>query len=64
MWANTLEKIIGWEKLLSMIWTIQNQLIHRFSGKISDWKSVPKLLSIVKIAANTDKQWSYIWYDI
>jgi hypothetical protein len=23
-------------------------------GKISDWKSVPKLLSIVKIAANTD----------
>ena len=50
-----LEKINGCERLLSIIWTIQNPIkTYKVVGKISVWKSLPKWLIMVKAPAKTD----------
>ena len=49
------EKIMGCETLLSIIWTIQKPIkTYIVVGKISDWKSLPRLLNMVSIAAKTE----------
>lgn len=49
------ENIIGCDRLLSITWTIQNPIrTYIVVGSISVWKSFPKLLIMLKIAANKE----------
>ena len=50
-----LEKIMGWDRLLSISCTIQNPIkTYIVVGSISVWKSLPRWLIIERIAAKTD----------